>query len=67
MSTMFYLEMLLVLAVLFYGARKGGIALGLFGGVGVIILVFGFNLAPGKPPIDVMLVMLSVIVLLWKI
>lgn len=62
MSAMFYIQMLLVLAVLFYGARKGGIALGLFGGIGVIILVFGFNLAPGKPPVAVMLVMLSVII-----
>jgi len=57
----FYIQLLVVLAVLFYAARKGGIALGLFGGIGVVILVFGFGLAPGNPPIKVMLVMLSVI------
>lgn len=57
----FYIQLAVVLAVLFYAARKGGIALGLFGGVGVVILVFGFGLAPGNPPIKVMLVMLSVI------
>ena len=58
----FYLQLIVILAVLFYAARKGGIALGLFGGIGVVILVFGFGLAPGNPPIKVMLVMLSVIV-----
>ncbi len=57
----FYIQLLVVLAVLFYAARKGGIALGLFGGIGVVVLVFGFGLAPGNPPIKVMLVMLSVI------
>ncbi|WP_350437560.1 anaerobic C4-dicarboxylate transporter family protein, partial [Pseudocitrobacter faecalis] len=40
---------------LFYGARKGGIALGLLGGIGLVILVFVFHLQPGKPPVDVML------------
>ncbi|WP_294965471.1 anaerobic C4-dicarboxylate transporter [Sulfurimonas sp.] len=58
----FYLQLFVILGVLFYAARKGGIALGLFGGLGVVILVFGFGLAPGNPPIKVMLVMLSVIV-----
>jgi len=46
---------------LFYGARKGGIALGLLGGVGLLILVFIFHLPPGEPPIDVMLVIIAVI------
>lgn len=57
----FSIQLFIVLAVLFFGARKGGLALGLFGGIGVVTLVFGFGLAPGKPPINVMLVMLAVI------
>jgi len=57
----FGIQLFIVLAVLFFGARKGGLALGLFGGIGVVILVFGFGLAPGNPPIKVMLVMLAVI------
>jgi len=58
----FYLQLFVILGVLFFAARKGGIALGLFGGLGVVVLVFAFGLAPGNPPIKVMLVMLSVIV-----
>ncbi len=57
----FSIQLFIVLAVLFFGARKGGLALGLFGGIGVVILVFGFGLEPGAPPIKVMLVMLAVI------
>lgn len=51
-GTDFWLQLILVLACLFYGARKGGMALGLLGGVGLIVLVFGFGLKPGKPPVD---------------
>ena len=61
MSSMFWIQLLVVLVILFFAARKSGIALGLIGGIGVIIFVFGFHLAPGHPPIDVMLVMLSVV------
>ncbi|WP_333804233.1 anaerobic C4-dicarboxylate transporter [Sulfurospirillum sp.] len=61
MSSMFWIQLLVVLVILFFAARKSGIALGLIGGIGVIIFVFGFQLAPGHPPIDVMLVMLSVV------
>ncbi|MGP1560911.1 MAG: anaerobic C4-dicarboxylate transporter [Helicobacteraceae bacterium] len=58
----FAIQLLVVLVSLFYGARKGGIALGMLGGVGLIILVFGFNIQPGKPAIDVMLTILAVVV-----
>ena len=55
------LELLLILTCLFYGARKGGVALGLLGGVGVVMLVFVFHVPPGKPPVDVMLTIVAVV------
>ena len=57
----FWIQLLVVLAALFYGARKGGMALGLIGGIGLIILIFGFGLKPGKPPVDVILTILAVV------
>ena len=57
----FFLQIVLILACLFYGARKGGIALGLLGGVGIIVLVFAFKLPPGKPPVDVILTIVAVV------
>lgn len=57
----FFIQLAVILACLFYGARKGGVALGLLGGIGLVILVFGFGLKPGKPPVDVMLTILAVV------
>ncbi len=47
---LFTIQLIIILICLFYGARKGGIALGLLGGIGLVILVFVFHLQPGKPP-----------------
>ncbi|KYK72875.1 anaerobic C4-dicarboxylate transporter [Aggregatibacter actinomycetemcomitans] len=58
----FAIQLAIVLICLFYGAKKGGIALGLLGGIGLIVLVFGFGIEPGKPAIDVMLTILAVVV-----
>ena len=58
---MIYIELLIVLAAIFIGARVGSIGLGIFGMLGLSILVFGFGLAPGKAPIDVMLIIVAVI------
>lgn len=55
------LQFAIVLALIFKGARTGGIGLGIYGMVGVFILVFIFGLKPGHLPIDVMLIIVSVI------
>ena len=54
-------QLLIVLTMIFVGAKVGGIGLGIYGMVGVFILVFVFGLAPGTIPIDVMLIIVSVI------
>ena len=61
-STQFFLQLIVVLGCLFYGAKKGGMALGVLGGIGLVILVFAFDLKPGKPAIDVILTILAVVV-----
>ncbi|EGB5535662.1 anaerobic C4-dicarboxylate transporter [Campylobacter upsaliensis] len=61
-STQFLIQIIVVLICLFYGAKKGGIALGLLGGIGILMLVFAFHIKPGKPAIDVMLTILAVVV-----
>ncbi len=55
------LQVAIILICLFYGARKGGVALGLLGGIGIVIMTFVFHLAPGKPPVDVMLTIIAVV------
>jgi len=58
---MIYFELLVVLLVIFIGARVGGIGLGIFGMIGLGVLVFGFGLKPGDAPTDVMLIIVAVI------
>lgn len=55
------LQIAVILICLFYGARKGGVALGLLGGIGIVIMTFVFKLPPGKPPVDVMLTIIAVV------
>ncbi|MDR3368521.1 anaerobic C4-dicarboxylate transporter [Rhodoferax sp.] len=55
------LQVAVILICLFYGARKGGVALGLLGGLGIVVMAFAFKLPPGKPPIDVMLTIIAVV------
>ena len=51
-----------MLVCLFYGARKGGVALGLLGGIGILMLIFLFHVKLGKPAVYVMLTILAVVV-----
>lgn len=55
------LQLAIVLTMIFIGARIGGIGMGIYGMVGVFILVFIFGMRPGNIPIDVMLIIASVI------
>ena len=55
------LQLAFVLTAIIIGARLGGIALGVMGGVGLAILTFVFGLQPTAPPIDVMLMIAAVI------
>lgn len=61
MTALLLIELLIVLALIFIGARVGGIGLGIYGMVGVLILVYGFGLPTGKAPIDVMMIIVAVI------
>ena len=53
MSTMIVLQFLVVLAAIWMGARSTGVGLGLWGAVGLMVLVAGFGINPTSPPIDV--------------
>lgn len=61
MSVMFLIQFAIVLLCILLGARAGGIGLGVWGGVGLFILAFGFGLQPTSPPIDVMLMIMAVV------
>jgi anaerobic C4-dicarboxylate transporter DcuA len=50
-----------VIGAIALGVRTGGLGLGLWGIVGTVILVFGFNLPPGSIPIDAFFIIIAVI------
>jgi anaerobic C4-dicarboxylate transporter DcuA len=61
MTIKLLLEFAVVLAAIYFGSRSGGVGLGLWGGVGVLVLSYVFGLPPTSPPVDVMLIILAVI------
>jgi anaerobic C4-dicarboxylate transporter DcuB len=58
---MITLEFAVIILCLLVGTRFGGMGLGLISGIGLFILCFVFGLQPGKPPVEVMLIILAVI------
>ncbi len=58
---MLILEVLLLVGCIAYGARLGGIGVGMAGAVGMAIAVGIFGMQPGFIPIDVMLIIMTVI------
>lgn len=59
---MVWLEIIVVLGAIFFGIRMGGIGIGLCGGLGLAVLTIGFGLPIGSPPVDVILIIMTVVV-----
>jgi len=57
---MIFLELIVVLGAIFLGARLGSIGIGFAGGFGVLVLGL-MGIKPGGMPIDVILIIMSVI------
>ena len=55
------LQFLVVAMAIWIGARTGGIGLGLWGAVGLLVLSACFGVVPTAPPVDVLLIVLAVI------
>lgn len=50
-----------VIGCIYMGVRAGGAGLGIWGLVGVFILVYGFHLEPAAPPVDAVFIIIAVI------
>ena len=61
MSVSFVLEALVVLGAIVMGTRAGGVGVGLWGGLGVFVLVFIFREPPGEPPAAALAIILAVV------
>ncbi|HEU5194502.1 MAG TPA: anaerobic C4-dicarboxylate transporter [Methylomirabilota bacterium] len=61
MTISIVVQFIIVLAAIWMGARSSGVGLGLWGAVGLLVLVVAFGVNPTSPPIDVMLIILAVI------
>jgi anaerobic C4-dicarboxylate transporter DcuA len=61
MTVKFILEFLVLIGALLMGARAGGVGLGLWGAVGLLVLVAAFGVGPGAIPGEVLLIVLTVI------
>ena len=55
------IQLLIVLLALYVGSRYGSLALGAISGIGLAILVFGFQLKPGTPPTDVIYIIIAAV------
>lgn len=58
---MILLQLAIVLVCIFIGARMSGIGLGVMGMIGLLVLLFVFGMQPSNPPLEVMLIILSVV------
>src|SRR6478609_8729106 len=61
MNIVIVLEALVVLGCILMGTRSSGVGVGLWGGLGVFVLVFVFREAPGEPPAGAVAIILAVV------
>lgn len=57
-----FLGFIILLTCLIIGVRKGGIGLAAVSAIGLVFFIFVMHLQPGKPPVDVMLTIMAVVV-----
>ena len=55
------LQFLVVAMAIWIGSRTGGIGLGLWGAMGLLVLSTCFGVVPTAPPVDVLLIVLAVV------
>jgi anaerobic C4-dicarboxylate transporter DcuB len=55
------LQLCIVLGALWIGSRYGSLALGAISGIGLTILVLGFQMKPGTPPTDVIYIIIAAV------
>lgn len=58
---MIWVQFIILLVAILIGSRLKGIGLGVMGMVGLLIFILVFHMQPGDPPIEVMLIILSVV------
>lgn len=58
---MLWIQLLVLLAMILVGSQMKGIGLGVMGMIGLLLFVFVFHLRPAEPPLDVMLIILSIV------
>lgn len=61
MDLVLILQIVVLLAAIFFGVRLGGIGIGYAGGIGVLVLGLVCGMKPGAIPWDVILIIMSVI------
>jgi anaerobic C4-dicarboxylate transporter DcuA/anaerobic C4-dicarboxylate transporter DcuB len=60
-DVLIFLQAALVIALIAVGVHFKGMAIGLFGGLGVLIFALAFSVAPGPVPVSAMLIILAVV------
>lgn len=56
-----FIQLALLLICIFIGSKMSGIGLGVMGMIGLLVMLFIFDMQPSDPPLEVMLIILSVV------